>query len=137
MKAAKVLVFLGCLLFGIAIVGSMAIEPPEEIEMKDSLGKTKNPLYTPVIMPHKKHEKIPCETCHHKWTDKTKAPLKCTSSGCHDLINAKGPQMMNKKSAYFAFHDKKSVHSCLSCHAKNKVKNKPTGPLSCKGCHKK
>lgn len=137
MKQTKLVVMIMWIIWGIFITSSMAIESPETIEMKDSLGKTKNPTYTPVVMPHKKHEKLKCETCHHKWTDKNQPPLKCTSSGCHDLFNAKGKQMMDKKSAYFAFHDRKSNHSCMGCHFTNKKQNKVTGPLVCKKCHVK
>lgn len=132
-RVIKFLIVGGILFFFISL--SIAIETPETIEMKDSLGKSKNPTYSPVVFPHKKHEKFDCKDCHHKWTDENTPPQKCTSSGCHDVFNAKGKQMREPKSSYFAFHDRKSKHSCIGCHTKNKRKKLATGPIVCKQCH--
>ena len=112
-----------------------AMKMPKEILMNASEGKTKNPVYTPVTFPHQKHVKLGCPVCHHKWTDKKNPPKKCSDSGCHDLFNAKGPQMKAQNSAYNAFHNRTSVHSCVGCHQKKKKENVATGPIACNKCH--
>ncbi len=114
-----------------------AMKLPKDILMDVSQGKTKNPLYAPVNFPHQKHVKQGCTTCHHKWTNKKEPPKKCTSSGCHSILGAKGAQMKDVHSAYDAYHNRKSQHSCIGCHQMKKKQNLAAGPVTCKKCHKK
>ncbi len=116
---------------------SQAMKLPKEILMNACEGKTKNPIYAPVLMPHQKHLKLGCNTCHHKWTDKKNPPRKCTNPGCHDILEAKGKQMMDIHSAYNAFHNRTSPHSCIGCHMKRKREHLATGPIACAKCHVK
>ncbi len=112
-----------------------AMKMPKQILMNACQGKTKNPVYAPVDFPHQKHIRLGCNVCHHKWTNKKNPPRTCTSSGCHDLLSAKGAQMMAQNSAYNAFHNRTSKHSCLGCHKLKKKEHVAAGPIACNKCH--
>ncbi|WP_461833325.1 cytochrome c3 family protein [Desulfothermus sp.] len=138
MKKVFLLAVAGALLF--SLTGSDLIEAmkiPKTVLMNASLGKTKNPVYAPVNFPHQKHLRLGCPVCHHKWIDKKNPPKKCVDSGCHDILGAKGAQMRAKNSAYNAYHNPTSNHSCMGCHKNKKKQNLATGPIACKKCHVK
>jgi hypothetical protein len=106
-----------------------------------------------VAFPHAVHFSYACQECHHEW-DNTSVIQSCTTSGCHDLLEApktddgkpvKDPDL---KILYY----KKAYHDlCIGCHKDIKQKNKameaslvdldeklpPAGPTSCKQCHPK
>jgi hypothetical protein len=106
-----------------------------------------------VIFPHATHFTFDCRECHHKWDYKT-AILNCTTSGCHDLVEAprnEDGRLVNDPALtilYFksAYHEK-----CLGCHKEIKQQNKrqeatktalgeqlqPAGPTGCIECHPK
>ncbi len=127
------LICLGFVLFLLA--GGLQAQKPT-IVMKDAEGKVSNPIYKPVAFPHQKHFALGCKTCHHKWTDTSKPPAKCTSQGCHDLIGAQGEDMVKPNSAYSAYHKSNELRSCVGCHAKKKAEGLKTGPVACVQCHK-
>ena len=115
-----------------------SMEMPQEIVMDDAQGKVNNPLYAPVTMPHQKHIPQGCPVCHHKWEDKSNPPQKCTASGCHDLIGASGSEMQNVEAAYNAYHNRKSIHSCMGCHIQKNEADEAHGPFkNCAECHPK
>jgi hypothetical protein len=111
--------------------------PTADLTMNASQGKVQNPMYTPVVMPHQLHvQKIGnCMLCHHKWNDPQEQFIKCTSSGCHDLLNAQGPEMNNATSSYFAYHSRDYEKSCIGCHLMKQKAGEATGPISCTKCH--
>lgn len=127
------------LFLSLAVLQAYDFEIPEIIVMDDAQGKTENPQYSPTEFQHKTHEAVvaECQTCHHMWEDESEPPQKCTDAGCHDLIGAKGAEMREVNSAYFAYHDRKSEHSCVGCHQALKQAGEATGPLPCNACHPK
>ena len=116
-----------------------AMEMPKVITMDDAKGKTENPVYTPVDMPHQQHlaSGIKCEDCHHKWEDRSEPPKRCIDSGCHDVLGAEGKEMNKVEAAYNAHHNQKSEHSCIGCHQSRKKAGKKAGPVPCQKCHEK
>ncbi|MCF8031051.1 MAG: cytochrome c3 family protein [Desulfohalobiaceae bacterium] len=120
-----------------SVSGIQALEMPQEITLKDAKGKTQNPVYTPVVMPHQHHvtSGVMCGTCHHKWEDQSQPPERCIASGCHDQIGAEGEDMNKENAAYNAHHNPQSKHSCLGCHKKKKSSEKKAGPIACNKCH--
>ena len=113
-----------------------SMQMPQQVIMDDSQGKVKNPLYTPVTLPHQKHLSQGCPVCHHKWEDRSKSPQKCTDCGCHDLIGASGADMQKVASAYNAYHNRESVHSCMGCHIQKNQEGEAHGPFrNCANCH--
>lgn len=106
-----------------------------------------------VTFPHAMHFNYSCQTCHHKWDNKS-IISSCTTSGCHDLD--KTPKMENgkpvKDPVLQARYYKKAYHDmCIGCHKEIKKRNKaieaskaslgeklpPTGPTGCNQCHPK
>ncbi|MFO8033437.1 MAG: cytochrome c3 family protein [Desulfohalobiaceae bacterium] len=127
------------LVFTLAGLQAYDFEVPESMVMDHSEGETENPQYSPTEMPHKTHEAAveDCQSCHHMWEDESEPPQKCTDSGCHDLLGAKGSDMKEVNSAYYAFHERGSEHSCIGCHQELKKAGEDTGPLPCNKCHPK
>lgn len=135
-KSMVAALVLGGLILLFSLPGLQAYNIPQEINMNASECKVENPIYAPVVFPHQKHLSLgDCTVCHHKWKDRSKAPKKCTSSGCHDLIGAKGPEMTKVNSSYYAFHSKESDRSCKGCHMNRKEAGKSAGPTNCTKCH--
>ena len=125
-----------CLLFPRLLASSMQI--PQEVVMNEAQDKVNNPLYAPVTMPHQKHISQGCPVCHHKWEDTSQPPRKCTTSGCHDLVGAKGAQMQEVDAAFNAYHNRESTHSCLGCHLQKNKADQACGPFqNCAACHVK
>jgi hypothetical protein len=113
-----------------------SFELPGEILMDKAEGHTDNPIYAPVLMPHQAHISLGCESCHHTWEDKSSAPQTCTSSGCHEVLGATGPQMQEADSAFNAYHNRESSRSCLGCHIQRDQADAPCGPFAgCTDCH--
>ena len=126
---------LGLCLFSFHLQAA-SFELPGEIIMDRAEGHVDNPIYTPVRMPHNSHISLGCESCHHTWEDKSSAPQACTSSGCHDVLGATGPQMQEVDSAFNAYHNRESSRSCLGCHIQKEQADEPCGPAaSCTDCH--
>ncbi|MDZ7758859.1 MAG: cytochrome c3 family protein [Desulfovermiculus sp.] len=125
-----------CLLFPELQASSLQI--PQEVVMDEAQGKTNNPLYAPVTMPHEKHIPQGCQVCHHTCEDTSQPPHQCTAAGCHDLIGANGSDMQKVESAFNAFHNRKSVHSCMGCHIQKNEADEVGGPFrNCAECHVK
>lgn len=135
-KFIVIALVLGGLIFLFSLPGLQAYNMPQEINMNASECKVENPMYTPVVFPHQKHLSLgDCTLCHHKWEDRSKAPQKCTASGCHDLIGVQGPEMTEVNSSYYAYHTRESDKSCIGCHMSRKEAGETTGPTNCIKCH--
>jgi hypothetical protein len=119
----------------LAFPSLQAMDMPDTITLDDGQGKVDHQAYTPVTMPHQKHESFDCKACHHKWEEKDVAPQKCTASGCHDLIGAEGGKMRRVEAAFAAHHDYRSTKSCLGCHAEHIKAGDKAGPVLCTKCH--
>ena len=131
----RIVIFL--MAVGVLIFFSLVVSAQKPvIVMKDAESKVSNPVYKPVVFNHQKHLPLGCKTCHHKWTDMSKPPVKCTNKGCHDLIGATGEDMLKQNSAYLAYHKRDSVKSCVGCHSKKKSEGVKAGPIACVKCHK-
>ncbi|HMB31254.1 MAG TPA: cytochrome c3 family protein [Desulfohalobiaceae bacterium] len=139
MKKSLVLTIVS--LFLVSLITVTALQamkmPSAELTMNASKGKVQNPMYTPVTMPHQLHvQKIGnCMLCHHKFNDPKEQFIKCTSSGCHDQLNAQGKEMNNVNASYFAYHSRGNIKSCIGCHESRKKAGNATGPISCTKCH--
>ena len=101
----------------------MKLGPPEGMKATKSL----------VDFSHVVHEnaKVECTACHHTWDGKSEVKS-CAAAGCHDQ-----PGKKEVNSFYFAFHDKKSMVSCVGCHKAEKKAGNANVPVSCKSCHPK
>jgi Class III cytochrome C family len=122
-------------------MGVIVLKPDPSVKQKKA----------PVEFNHGKHFKYDCRSCHHRWEGNTKI-TNCTTSNCHDLLNA--PKKPTRYLAYtengikyykYAFHQ-----NCIGCHKKIKAEqkkmemlhkaseeNKITVPTSCNECHPK
>lgn len=115
----------------VALLGAFTVSvavsadaPAGDVEMKYPGEKTK---YAPIKFSHAAHAAQACEDCHHKGMDDPK----CT--GCHSDYSKENKK--NPESFDSAFHNKKSVHSCVGCH-KKLGKDSPA-PTKCNDCHTK
>ncbi|GAB1409084.1 hypothetical protein MASR1M90_02380 [Desulfovibrionales bacterium] len=109
----------------------LVIKAPEGMKTKEKDGKPA-PLQKAVPFPHSKHVSVECVKCHHKELNGN-ANAPCTSSGCHDSLEARGKENAKDiKLVENAFHDQ-----CIECHKALKKENKPTGPTACGKCHTK
>lgn len=109
----------------------LVIKAPEGMKVKEKGGQP-GKLQKAVSFPHSKHAAVECKECHHTM-DKDGAIKKCTTSGCHDSLEAKDKDnAKDVKLVENAFHNQ-----CLECHKKLKKENKPTGPSACGKCHTK
>ena len=109
-----------------------AVDAPADMELTVPAGA--KATKTPVAFSHKGHNMYKCQECHHKWDGQGELKS-CSAAGCHADTSKK-----NKKgddSFYRAFHDSKSMKSCVGCHKILKKEKKPTGPTSCTKCHPK
>ena len=146
---AKACMFLvkGLKLFIMVLVHLIAInlhafEVPENIIMNQFSGiplrqKKQNPfydIYNPVRMPHEIHLTMDCEICHHKWEAQMDSPGKCTSTGCHDVLN-RSLNVKKIKTASFAYHSLNNSKSCIGCHHLRKIGGETSGPITCSKCH--
>lgn len=103
-----------------------AVDAPADMVLKAPEGA--KVTKAPVAFSHQTgHADIDCKTCHHTW-DGSSEVQPCSTSGCHDNVKSK----RGEDSFYAAFHDRKSVHSCVGCHKKEKK-----GPKRCTECHPK
>lgn len=104
--------------------------PTETMLLKAPAGaKTKK---NPVTLSHAVHAQFSCQDCHHTW-DGTSPVKKCTDSGCHDMVKAKGKAKKNIKYYETAYHQ-----TCYKgCHKTRKKARKSAGPTSCSKCHLK
>ena len=116
-------------------LGNLVLEAPEGVDVKRA----------PVEFPHSQHFGISCMDCHHKW-DRGSENLSCSTSGCHDLVEAPKKEEKDLAPRYYknAFHK-----SCIGCHKEMREKNKKaemlniplskdlpmTGPTGCNKCH--
>ncbi len=135
LKAAPKAFIMAALVLFLAFPSLQAMDMPDKITLNVGQGKVDHKAYTPVTMPHQKHEKLDCTACHHKWEEKDKAPQKCTASGCHDLIGAEGGKMRRVEAAFNAHHDYTSSKSCLGCHKERIKAGEEGGPVLCTKCH--
>ncbi len=118
-------------------LGTIILAPPEGVEAKRAH----------VEFPHSDHFGILCQECHHQW-EYDEEIQSCTTSGCHDLIEAPGKDEADEAMLYYkaAFHK-----MCISCHKEIAAQNAevakvyqqasdkvmPTGPIGCVNCHPK
>ncbi|WDP85146.1 MAG: class III cytochrome C family protein [Desulfobacter sp.] len=122
-------------------LGSMTIEPPEEVDAKRG----------PVEFPHGLHFEFACQSCHHDWDGESDVE-NCTASGCHDETSPSGTRSIKAPDnvLYYlaAYHN-----ACLDCHRdmekvrQDQIKKEEkqgsvnaaalpkAGPVGCKGCH--
>jgi len=130
-KSLLVSLFCAALLCMFAVPSAFAVEAPAGDMMITAPegAKTKK---KPVAFSHVKHGEFKCQDCHHTWDGK--APIKkCTDSGCHDIVAAKGKDKKDIKYFETAFHN-----SCYKgCHKDLKKAGKKTGPTACGKCHPK
>lgn len=121
-------------------MGTILLEPPEEVEVKKP----------PVDFNHPKHFSFNCLTCHHQW--EMDEPIEsCTTSGCHDGVESpiKAGQGKVDEDLLITYYKTAYHKMCISCHKEIKAQNKKLemsgrvlkdklpnpGPTSCKGCH--
>lgn len=105
-----------------------AVEAPGEIILKTPEGV--QATQSPVAFSHEAHSELECADCHHK-LDENPDNYGCTSAGCHDDFESK----RGDHSAYAAFHNFRSEHSCLGCHRAKAKAGESTGPARCPDCH--
>lgn len=110
----------------------LVIKAPEGMKTKEKDGKPA-PLQKAVPFPHSKHASVDCAECHHTMEADGGAIKLCTSSGCHDSLEARSKENAKDiKLVENAFHDQ-----CIECHKALKKDSKPTGPTACGKCHTK
>lgn len=105
-----------------------AVEPPGEMVLKVPEGI--EATQSPVVFSHDSHSDLDCAACHHK-LDEEPDDYSCVSAGCHDDWEAK----RGDASAYQAFHNFRSEHSCLGCHRVKAQAGEESGPAKCPDCH--
>lgn len=109
----------------------LVVSAPEGMKTKEKDGQP-GKLQKSVPFPHSKHAAVECAKCHHTMA-KDGVAKKCTTSGCHDSLEAKGKDNAKDiKLVENAFHNQ-----CIECHKDMKKENKPTGPSACGKCHTK
>jgi hypothetical protein len=130
-KSLLVSLFSMALICMFAVPSAFAVDAPAEdmlLKAPEGADAKKNP----VNFSHVKHAEFECQDCHHTW-DGASPIKKCTESGCHDIVAAKGAEKKNVKYFETAFHN-----TCYKgCHKDLKMAGKPTGPMSCTQCHPK
>lgn len=109
----------------------LVIKAPEGMKVKDK-GDKPGTLQKAVPFAHSKHATVECKDCHHTM-EADGAIKKCTSSGCHDSLEARTKDnAKDVKLVENAYHTQ-----CLDCHKKLKKESKTTGPTACGKCHTK
>jgi hypothetical protein len=118
-------------------LGTLTLGPPEGVEPKRAA----------VDFPHSLHFEYSCMECHHMWEGDEEI-LSCSTSGCHDLVEAPDPSEQDERMLYY----KAAYHKlCIGCHKEIKSRNRqvaqynqssdarimPTGPTGCVQCHPK
>ncbi len=114
-------------IFLLITTSTLAIESPIKLTVLQS--PTKNILFEvkeakkPIVKySHIIHNKIKCIKCHHKIKTGDTNIKSCNE--CHNTTSE-----INLKSALHK--------NCKTCHKEMKKDNKKTGPITCRGCHKK
>lgn len=111
-------------------LGTLTLRAPEGAD----------PKRASVEFPHGLHFDQDCQTCHHEW-DGVEEIQNCTTSGCHDMVEADEDTRDINDPANIQYFLTAYHKACFHCHldlnkqAKVSANDEATPPVRCNECH--